>query len=93
MTKVGAEDALSVRRKITIVGGGYIGIEFAGIFQRFGSEVHVVCRQEKPLRGFDEEVRGNRRMSCFSDAYSFFLVYICISQEKYAMHLKHKSTE
>ena len=43
---------------IVIVGGGYIALEFAGIFHAFGSEVHVVFRQPKPLRGFDEEVRG-----------------------------------
>jgi hypothetical protein len=39
-----------------VLGGGYIALEFAGIFQRFGTEVHVVFRQPMPLRGFDEEV-------------------------------------
>eukprot|EP00879_Flechtneria_rotunda_P010804 GHRR01011290.1.p2 GENE.GHRR01011290.1~~GHRR01011290.1.p2 ORF type:complete len:486 (+),score=152.98 GHRR01011290.1:177-1634(+) len=43
--------------KITILGGGYIALEFGGIFQRFGSDVHSVFRQQLPLRGFDEEVR------------------------------------
>jgi pyruvate/2-oxoglutarate dehydrogenase complex dihydrolipoamide dehydrogenase (E3) component len=42
--------------KITVLGGGYIALEFSGIFQRFGSEVHTVFRQQLPLRGFDEEV-------------------------------------
>lgn len=40
----------------TVLGGGYIALEFSGIFQRFGSEVHNVFRQPLPLRGFDEEV-------------------------------------
>ncbi|MEW5316598.1 MAG: hypothetical protein WDW38_007962 [Sanguina aurantia] len=44
-------------KKITIIGGGYIAVEFAGIFKRLGAEVHVVYRQDLPLRGFDEEVR------------------------------------
>ena len=44
-------------KKITVLGGGYIALEFSGIFQRFGSEVHTVFRQPLPLRGFDEEVR------------------------------------
>lgn len=39
-----------------VLGGGYIALEFAGIFQRFGTEVHTVFRQPQPLRGFDEEV-------------------------------------
>jgi hypothetical protein len=43
-------------RKLTVLGAGYIAVEFAGIFQRFGSEVHVAFRQDLPLRGFDEEV-------------------------------------
>lgn len=43
-------------KKITVLGGGYIALEFSGIFQRFGSEVHTVFRQPLPLRGFDEEV-------------------------------------
>ncbi len=45
------------RWQISIIGGGYIALEFAGIFKRFGAETHVVYRQKKPLRGFDEEVR------------------------------------
>lgn len=44
-------------KKIVVVGGGYIALEFAGIFHSFGAEVHVMFRQPLPLRGFDEEVR------------------------------------
>ncbi|KAL5702082.1 glutathione-disulfide reductase [Ranunculus cassubicifolius] len=44
-------------KKIAIVGGGYIALEFAGIFNGLKSEVHVFIRQKKVLRGFDEEVR------------------------------------
>ncbi|MCE5166703.1 hypothetical protein HAX54_024531, partial [Datura stramonium] len=43
--------------KIAIVGGGYIALEFAGIFNALKSEVHVFIRQKKVLRGFDEEIR------------------------------------
>ncbi|KAL8150299.1 hypothetical protein V2J09_020107 [Rumex salicifolius] len=44
-------------KKIAIIGGGYIALEFAGIFNGLMSEVHVFIRQKKVLRGFDEEVR------------------------------------
>lgn len=44
--------------KIAIVGGGYIAVEFAGIFNGLKSDVHVFIRQKQVLRGFDEEVRG-----------------------------------
>ena len=43
--------------RILIVGGGYIAVEFAGIFHSYGSEVTQLYRGEKFLRGFDEDVR------------------------------------
>nr|GMD61017.1 glutathione reductase, chloroplastic [Ipomoea batatas] len=44
-------------KKIAIVGGGYIALEFAGIFNGLKSDVHVFIRQKKVLRGFDEDIR------------------------------------
>ncbi|KAM7496044.1 hypothetical protein LguiA_020458 [Lonicera macranthoides] len=52
-----ALDLPSKPKKIAIVGGGYIALEFAGIFNGLKSEVHVFIRQKKVLRGFDEEIR------------------------------------
>ncbi|KAF9605959.1 hypothetical protein IFM89_021285 [Coptis chinensis] len=52
-----ALDLPSRPKRIAIVGGGYIALEFAGIFNGLGSDVHVFIRQKKVLRGFDEEVR------------------------------------
>src|SRR5260370_22790660 len=42
-------------------GGGYIALEFAGIFAGFGSDVTVVYRGDNILRGFDEDVRTHVR--------------------------------
>ncbi len=44
-------------KKIIIVGGGYIAVEFAGIFRSLGVDVTLVFRADKILRGFDEDVR------------------------------------
>ncbi|PPR83769.1 hypothetical protein GOBAR_AA36948 [Gossypium barbadense] len=52
-----ALDLPSKPEKVAIVGGGYIALEFAGIFNGLTSEVHVFIRQKKVLRGFDEEIR------------------------------------
>ncbi|KAL6564426.1 hypothetical protein OROMI_015876 [Orobanche minor] len=52
-----ALDLPSKPEKIAIVGGGYIAVEFAGIFNGLMSDVHVFIRQKKVLRGFDEEIR------------------------------------
>ena len=44
-------------QRVTIVGSGYIGVEFSGIFAGLGSEVQILYRQTLPLRGFDEDLR------------------------------------
>jgi glutathione reductase (NADPH) len=46
-------------KRIVIVGGGYIALEFAGIFNGFGSKVTVLYRGEQVLRGFDEDIRDH----------------------------------
>ncbi|WP_175898303.1 glutathione-disulfide reductase [Burkholderia vietnamiensis] len=43
--------------RIAVVGGGYIAVEFAGIFNGFGSRVDLFYRGERILRGFDDDVR------------------------------------
>jgi glutathione reductase (NADPH) len=43
--------------RVAIIGGGYIGVEFAGIFAGLGAETHLIYRQPLPLRGFDEDMR------------------------------------
>ena len=45
--------------KIVIVGGGYIAVEFASIFNGLGVDTTVIYRGQKILRGFDEEVRDH----------------------------------
>jgi glutathione reductase (NADPH) len=48
-------------KRILIQGGGYIAVEFAGIFNGLGSEVTLVYRGDNILRGFDEDVRNHLR--------------------------------
>jgi len=42
---------------ITVVGGGYIAVEFAGIFHGLGRQVTQLYRGEQILRGFDGDLR------------------------------------
>jgi len=46
-------------RRVLIVGGGYIAVEFAGIFHGLGSEVTLAYRGEQILRGFDDDLRAH----------------------------------
>jgi len=48
-------------RHILIQGGGYIAVEFAGIFRGLGAQVTLVYRGDNILRGFDDDVREHLR--------------------------------
>ena len=45
-------------RRVIVVGGGFIAVEFAGILNGLGSEVTQIYRGEQILRGFDRDVRA-----------------------------------
>jgi glutathione reductase (NADPH) len=47
----------SLPPRVAILGGGYIAVEFAGIFAGLGAEVDLIYRQDLPLRGFDHDLR------------------------------------
>jgi glutathione reductase (NADPH) len=44
-------------RRALVLGGGYIAVEFAGIFAGLGAETKLVHRGELFLRGFDDDLR------------------------------------
>jgi glutathione reductase (NADPH) len=46
-------------KSILIVGGGYIAVEFACIFNGLGVDTTLLYRGPKILRGFDEELRDH----------------------------------
>jgi glutathione reductase (NADPH) len=50
-------DLDSFPQRVVVVGGGYIAVEFAGIFAGLGAKTHQIYRGELFLRGFDQEVR------------------------------------
>lgn len=45
-------------KRVLIVGGGYIAVEFAGIFAGLGSQVKLAYRADQILRGFDDDMRN-----------------------------------
>jgi dihydrolipoamide dehydrogenase len=56
---IGSREALELKRipaRMLIVGGGYIGMEIAGMYQRFGSEVHVVELLDRLLSGTEQDL-------------------------------------
>jgi glutathione reductase (NADPH) len=46
-------------KSILIMGGGYIGVEFACIMNGLGSDVTQLIRRNLILQGFDDDIRSN----------------------------------
>ncbi len=62
-----SNEAFDLKRlpgRILVIGGGYIAVEFAGIFAGLGSAVTLAHRGEHILRGFDDDIRNG-----LEDAY------------------------
>lgn len=60
-----------IPKKIVIAGGGYIAMEFAGIFNELGSEVHLVNRSAKILRGYDKDLSARLIKACQDKGITF----------------------
>ncbi|MFC3024283.1 glutathione-disulfide reductase [Vibrio zhugei] len=43
-------------KRVAVVGAGYIAVEIAGVLNALGTETHLFCRKESPLRSFDPMV-------------------------------------
>lgn len=52
-----------VPKRMLIYGGGVIGVEFAGIFASFGSDVTIIKYRPRLIRSLDEEV--SKRLSVY----------------------------
>lgn len=48
-------------KRVAVVGGGYIALEFASLLRGLGAEVDLLYRQPLPLRGFDQDMREAMR--------------------------------
>jgi glutathione reductase (NADPH) len=83
-------------KRIVIQGGGYIALEFAGIFAGFGSDVTVVYRGDNILRGFDEDVRAHVRSEMEKDGITILTGCTVNSVEKhgkdFTSHLSNGSS-
>lgn len=40
-------------KRVAVIGAGYIAVEIAGVLNALGTETHLFCRKESPLRSFD----------------------------------------
>lgn len=43
-------------KRVAVIGAGYIAVEIAGVLHALGSETHLFCRKQSPIRSFDPMV-------------------------------------
>ncbi|MEL6140722.1 MAG: mercuric reductase [Bacteroidota bacterium] len=56
LDSAGLLDKETVPEHLVIIGGGYIGVEFAQVFRRFGSEVTIIQRAQQLMPREDKDV-------------------------------------
>lgn len=59
ITSEGAFQLPDLPKRVLVAGGGYIAVEFAGIFHGLGADTTLVYRGANILRGFDDDVRAH----------------------------------
>ncbi|MHB8885576.1 MAG: glutathione-disulfide reductase [Methylovirgula sp.] len=64
-------DLREMPKRILIVGGGYIAVEFGALLARLGSEVTLAMRAANILRGFDEDMRNGLRDAMIETGVTF----------------------
>ncbi len=69
-------------RRLLVMGGGYIAVEFASLFQRLGSQVTMVMRGPNLLRGFDQDMRDGMRDAMLNSGIVFRFGCLPTSIEK-----------
>ena len=79
LDNVSIMDLREVPEHLVIVGGSYIGLEFAQMMRRFGAEVTVVERLAKLLPREDEDVSDGIRAILEAEGVRFAMASECIS--------------
>lgn len=75
-------------KRILVSGAGYIAVEFAGIFNGLGSEVTIVYRRDRVLRGFDEDLRDRLTEAMTKRGISFIFQTVIKEIKKTSNGLK-----
>lgn len=59
-------------KRLAIIGGGYIGVEFASMMNAFGCRVTVINSDELVLSGFDDDIRSAVQQGLSKRGVKFF---------------------
>lgn len=81
LTNTGVLDLNQTPEHLIIVGGSYIGLEFAQVFRRFGSQVTVVERGPRLIAREDEDISTGLQQILESEGIAFRLNASCIGAQ------------
>lgn len=84
-------------QRALVVGGGYIALEFANIFQGLACETTLVIRRDLPLRGFDETIRKKVKQNLIQQGIHVLSEHNVVAIEKenqaYKVHFQDNKTQ
>lgn len=83
LTNVGVLELDTLPRHLIVVGGGYVGLEFAQIFRRFGSEVTIVERSPRLASQEDDDVSASIKEFLEQEGIHIRLSAECIRLEQH----------
>ena len=75
-------------RRIVIAGGGYIAVEFAGVFAALGVETTLIYRGSPVLNGFDADVRSHVQKALERDGVRVVLNDVFTALERTASGIR-----
>ena len=75
-------DLETVPEHLVIVGGSYIGLEFAQVFRRFGAQVSVIEMAERLIAREDQDVSEAVREILEAEGINFHLKATCLAVER-----------
>ncbi len=85
-----------IPQKLAIVGGGYIGVEFASMMNAFGAEVVFMDTNELILSGFDQDLRKTVQQGLIERGIEFIgettAQKIEQAENKLQLHLSNEQT-
>jgi pyruvate/2-oxoglutarate dehydrogenase complex dihydrolipoamide dehydrogenase (E3) component len=81
-------DLETLPEHLVIIGGGYIGIEFAQIYRRFGSAVTILQREEQLMPGEDRDVAEAIREFLEAEGVKVYLEAETQSVDQLGKHLQ-----
>ena len=82
ITSDGMFDLMEQPKRMVVLGGGYIGCEFASIMNLLGTEVTQVIRKEQILSGFDQDLRNELHEALVKQGINLVTKAKLISVEK-----------